>query len=308
VSAQRRSTSSTSSTRQRCAACGGILRPTHRFCPNCGTPVGGSAPTPSAGTPVRGPSLQVSSEPTVDLSENRRLVTVLFADISGSTPLGERLDAEDLRRVLTSFFGALAREIQRYGGTVDKYIGDAVMAVFGAPVAHEDDAERAISAAIAMQASIGQLNEDLQRRHGQRLALRIGINTGEVVAGLLSGESAGLTPWSATRSTPRSASSPSRRRQHPGRGRRLDARRAFDFETPPPAAQGQGRAAGGLRVLGPLRGRRSLGDAAGRSGQRAGHAARALEARPIRGRGNMVTWSATPHWQSRLVRELRAAS
>ena len=112
-------------------------------------------------------------------------MTVLFADLSGSTPLGERLDPEDLRRILASYFSVLAREIQRFGGTVDKYIGDAVMAVFGAPVAHEDDAERAISAAIAMHAAIARLNEDLERRHATRLALRIGINTGEVVAGLM---------------------------------------------------------------------------------------------------------------------------
>ena len=135
-----------------------------------------------------GPSLQVTSDPSVDLSENRRLVTVLFADLSGSTPLGEQLDPEDLRRILTSFFAALAREIQRYGGTVDKYIGDAIMAVFGAPVAHEDDAERAISAALAMQSAIAQLNDDLERRHGTQMELRIGINTGEVVAGLLAGD------------------------------------------------------------------------------------------------------------------------
>ena len=113
---------------------------------------------------------------------------MLFGDLSGSTALGERLDPEELRGVLTSFFSVLAREIQRYGGTVDKYIGDAVMAVFGAPVAHEDDAERAIGAGIAMQAAIGQLNDDLERRHGVRLYLRIGINTGEVVAGLLAGD------------------------------------------------------------------------------------------------------------------------
>jgi adenylate cyclase len=117
-------------------------------------------------------------------------VTVLFADLSGSTTLGERLDPEELRRILALFFSALAREIQRYGGTVDKYIGDAIMAVFGAPVAHEDDAERAISAAVAMQRAIGRLNDDLdlEQQPGMRLALRIGINTGEVVAGLLAGD------------------------------------------------------------------------------------------------------------------------
>ncbi len=132
--------------------------------------------------------MQVASGPSIDLSETRRLVTVLFADLSGSTTLGEALDPEDLRRILASFFSALSREIQRYGGTVDKYIGDAVMAVFGAPVAHEDDAERAITAALAMQAAIGHLNDDLERKHGMRLSLRIGLNTGEVIAGLLAGD------------------------------------------------------------------------------------------------------------------------
>src|SRR6266542_2425142 len=113
------------------------MRPAHRFCPNCGTPVQSGLPPASnsqnqVGAPrLTGPSLQVPSGPSVDLSENRRLVTVLFGDLSGSTTLGERLDPEDLRRILTSFFSILAREIQRFGGTVDKYIGDAVMAVFG---------------------------------------------------------------------------------------------------------------------------------------------------------------------------------
>jgi class 3 adenylate cyclase/tetratricopeptide (TPR) repeat protein len=121
------------------------------------------------------------------LSENRRLVTILFADLSGSTSLAERLDAEDLREFLTSYFATLSGQIQRYGGTVDKYIGDAVMAVFGAPVAHEDDPERAINAALAILAAFGHLNDDLQNRYDVRSGLRIGINTGEVVAGLLSG-------------------------------------------------------------------------------------------------------------------------
>ncbi|HEU5317184.1 MAG TPA: adenylate/guanylate cyclase domain-containing protein, partial [Chloroflexota bacterium] len=142
---------------------------------------------PAAPVAQGGPSLQVGGL-EADLSETRRLVTVLFADLSGSTALAERLDPEDLRRILGSFFAALAQQIQRYEGTVDKYIGDAVMAVFGAPVAHEDDAARAISAALGMQAAITRLNDDLERAHGVRLRLRVGINTGEVVAGLLAGD------------------------------------------------------------------------------------------------------------------------
>jgi class 3 adenylate cyclase/tetratricopeptide (TPR) repeat protein len=170
----------------RCAACGRALRPSHRFCSYCGTPVDAaqSRPVPPPAASV-GPSLQVAPGPRVDLSENRRLVSILFADLSGSTQLGERLDAEDLRLFLSGYFSACSRQIQRFGGTVDKYIGDAIMAAFGAPVAHEDDAERAINAALAMHAAFAQLNDKLERDHGVRSGLRIGINTGEVVAGLL---------------------------------------------------------------------------------------------------------------------------
>ncbi|MGH2499728.1 MAG: ATP-binding protein [Candidatus Limnocylindria bacterium] len=135
-----------------------------------------------------GASLQISGHQLSKLSEQRKVVTILFADLSGSTALGEHLDPEELRGVLASYFAALSKQIARYEGTIDKYIGDAIMAVFGAPLSHEDDAERAINAALAMQASMARLNEDLSRRHGVRLALRVGINTGEVVAGLLAGD------------------------------------------------------------------------------------------------------------------------
>ena len=122
------------------------------------------------------------------MREDRRLVSVLFADLSGSTPLGERLDPEDLRRILGAFFAALVRPIQRYEGTVEKYMGDAVMAVFGAPVSHEDDAERTVRAALDMQRALTLLNDWLEREHGLRLALRIGISSGEVVSGILAND------------------------------------------------------------------------------------------------------------------------
>jgi len=113
------------------------------------------------------------------------VVTVLKADISGSTALGERLDPEDLRAVLGSYFAALAREIHRRGGIVDKYIGDAVIAVFGVPETREDDAARAVVAAVAMQEAIERENIELQRRYGVQLACRIGIATGRVVGGAI---------------------------------------------------------------------------------------------------------------------------
>src|SRR3989440_1321381 len=163
------------SARLTCSACGARLRPAHRFCPNCGAPVAPAAP--------RGTGLQVA--PGTAVHEDRRLVSVLFADLSGSTPLAERLDPEDLRRILGAFFAALVRPIQRYEGTVEKYMGDAVMAVFGAPVSHEDDAERTVRAALDMQRALTLLNDWLEREHGLRLALRVGISSGEVVGGLL---------------------------------------------------------------------------------------------------------------------------
>jgi len=173
--------------KRRCANCGSALRAKDRFCASCGTPLGDAsvAPAPSNQTSA---SLQVSGHAASLLGEQRKVVTVLFADLSGSTPLGERLDPEELRGILASYFNALASQIARYEGTVDKYIGDAVMAVFGAPVSHEDDAERAINAALAMQTSMARLNAELERTHGVRLSLRIGVNTGEVVAGMLAGD------------------------------------------------------------------------------------------------------------------------
>jgi len=131
-----------------------------------------------------GPSLQVEGTH----GEERKVVTVLFADLSGSTALAERLDPEVMRGILASFFNALAHEIQRFGGTIDKYAGDAVMAVFGAPVAHEDDPARALRAALAIRGSVSRLNETVEREHAIRLALRIGLNSGAVVAGTLPGE------------------------------------------------------------------------------------------------------------------------
>src|SRR5438552_916782 len=173
--------------RRRCATCGANLRARDRFCARCRRPLDGAAIAPRRPA-TESASLQVSDVAAADLSEQRKVVTILFADLSGSTVLGERLDPEELRGVLASYFNELARQIRRYEGTIDKYIGDAVMAVFGAPISHEDDSERAINAALAMQQSIGHLNDDLSRRHGVRLSLRIGINTGEVVAGLLAGD------------------------------------------------------------------------------------------------------------------------
>jgi class 3 adenylate cyclase/tetratricopeptide (TPR) repeat protein len=143
-----------------CERCGADLPQGVTFCPACGNRVSEALP----------------------VGEERKLVTVLFADVAGSTGLGERLDPEQLKEVLDAFLHAMRVELEAEGGTVEKFIGDAVMAVFGVPTAHEDDPTRALRAALRMRRALERLNDVLEERHGIRLAIRIGVNTGDVVA------------------------------------------------------------------------------------------------------------------------------
>ena len=117
-------------------------------------------------------------------TEQRRVVTVVFADIMSSTAIADVLDAEDYRVLLADFYARMTREIHRHGGTVEKYIGDAVMAVFGLPQAHEDDPVRAVRAALDMQAALRRLNREREAVDPAAgdLQIRIGVNTGDVVA------------------------------------------------------------------------------------------------------------------------------
>jgi len=142
-----------------CGRCGADLPSDARFCPSCGLEL----------APARA-------------GEERKLVTVLFADVTGSTELGERLDAERLREVMDAFFAAMREEIEAEGGTVEKFIGDAVMAAFGVPAAHEDDPARALRAAQRMRKRLDSVNADIAGTYGVRLQMRVGVNTGEVLA------------------------------------------------------------------------------------------------------------------------------
>ncbi len=117
------------------------------------------------------------------MAVSRRTVTVLFADVADSTPLGERLDPETLRQVMSRWFERMSEVLERHGGTVEKFIGDAVMAVFGIPDLHEDDGLRAVRAATELRAALARLNEELERELGVHIGIRVGVNTGEVVAG-----------------------------------------------------------------------------------------------------------------------------
>src|SRR4029453_9660897 len=117
------------------------------------------------------------------MAEARKTVTIVFSDVAGSTSLGDRLDPEALRRVMERYFAEMRRVLERHGGTVEKFIGDAVMAVFGIPATHEDDALRAVRAAAAMRDRLADLNEEFERERGFSLQVRTGVNTGEVVTG-----------------------------------------------------------------------------------------------------------------------------
>jgi adenylate cyclase len=161
-----------------CSACGRPCEAGFAFCPHCGAPQGSGAP---AAAELRTPAK------TDDREADRRHVTVLFADLSGFTTLAERLDPEVVRAFQNRLFETLARAIARYDGFVEKFVGDAVLAVFGAPVAHEDDPERACNAALEMLEEGRALSREWQSRLGQPVQLHIGIHTGPVVAGHLGG-------------------------------------------------------------------------------------------------------------------------
>ncbi len=161
-----------------CASCGNPLEPEARFCGECGTPVatlpaGGrvaSVPAPSAGSPVA----------------ERRLVSIVFADLVGFTTLAEGRDAEDTRELLSRYFDISRDVISRYGGVVEKFIGDAVMAVWGAPTAHEDDAERAVRAALELVDAVKALGPGIEARAGVltgEAAVTLGATNQGMVAG-----------------------------------------------------------------------------------------------------------------------------
>jgi class 3 adenylate cyclase/tetratricopeptide (TPR) repeat protein len=160
-----------------CPSCGAAAPAGARFCIDCGAQLTDDA------APVERPP----DAPAPDLPEERRRVTVLFADLVGYTAMAERMDPEHVSVVSDRVLRRLAEEVHRHGGVIDKYIGDNVMALFGAPVAHEDDPERAVRAGLAMQAAMSELNSELGEAYGVELQLRVGVNTGELLAGRVGG-------------------------------------------------------------------------------------------------------------------------
>ena len=145
-----------------CPKCGEENPERAKFCLNCAEPL---------------------AEPAAPRHEVRKTVTIVFVDVTGSTNLGEQLDPETLRRVMERYFDEMRSAVEGHGGIVEKFIGDAVMAVFGLPVVHEDDALRATRAASEMRERLADLNAVLRTERGVELQVRIGVNTGQVVAG-----------------------------------------------------------------------------------------------------------------------------
>ncbi|MCV0404202.1 MAG: AAA family ATPase [Chloroflexi bacterium] len=186
-----------------CASCGGENPEGMKFCGHCGTPAAPPSdvapPPPAPAEPAapaapepqdeREAALTAFASDRIDptgagMTEERRLITALFADLSGFTPLSERLDAEELLEVIDPIITALSDLVGRYGGYVEKFAGDALLALFGAPIAHEDDATRAMQVSIDMHAELAQLRQTLGE-NGEGLTLHIGIASGRGIARMI---------------------------------------------------------------------------------------------------------------------------
>jgi adenylate cyclase len=198
-----------------CAACGHENASDARFCGNCGELLSGSVTCPScsASNPTGqgfcnacGAALSAPVERTTEPPEHlaakiraggpamegeRKQVTVLFADVMGSMELAERTDPEDWRQIMDRFFGILCEGVHMFEGTVDKFTGDGIMALFGAPITHEDHAQRACFAALRLIDELAEFTAELRRTEGLNFLVRMGLNSGEVVVGGI-GEDLGM--------------------------------------------------------------------------------------------------------------------
>jgi len=171
-----------------CPACSAELKASARFCSSCGARVGSTtdrAPArhPRAYTPKHLADKILQSKAA--LEGERKQVTVLFADVKGSMELAEQLDPEVFHRVMKRFAALLAEGVHRFEGTVTQFTGDGIMALFGAPIAHEDHARRACYAALNLQEELRRYADALRLEQGLNFSVRIGLNSGEVVVGTI---------------------------------------------------------------------------------------------------------------------------
>ncbi len=165
-----------------CGSCGGENPPGAKFCNQCASPLGSVAtPAPVDYTPKHLADKILQSKSV--LEGERKQVTVMFADVKGSMDLAEQVGAEQWHNILDRFFAILAEGVHRFEGTVNQYTGDGIMALFGAPIAHEDHAQRACYAALHLRDELRSYSEEVKRTHDLALSARVGLNSGEVVVG-----------------------------------------------------------------------------------------------------------------------------
>ncbi|MEK7324158.1 MAG: adenylate/guanylate cyclase domain-containing protein, partial [Chloroflexota bacterium] len=178
-----------------CIKCGFNNPPGMRFCGNCGVRLGGTGMLPASapvaasfspdhlGAMMGADLLERFQQAGLEAAGQRRNVTVLFADISGYTALSDQLDAEEMFNIIQQYSHLLANTVYKYDGMVDKFIGDGLMALFGAPIAHENNAELAVRAALDMQTDVARLSQDINNQLGVELRVRIGLHAGAVIVG-----------------------------------------------------------------------------------------------------------------------------
>src|SRR5213596_939203 len=174
-----------------CPSCNQVNPPASRFCNGCGEKLGNASAAPLAprfAEPQGYTPKHLAEKILISkgaLEGERKLVTVLFVDVSGFTALSERLDPEDVHQLMDRAFELMLAEVHRYEGTVNQFLGDGLMALFGAPIAHEDHAQRAAHAALAMQQALSRDRDELERTRGIAFRVRMGLNTGLVVVGAI---------------------------------------------------------------------------------------------------------------------------
>ena len=169
-----------------CAACGHRNAPGTTFCTECGGPLATAALQPSFASPETYTpddlAAKIRSSRT-EIEGERKQITVMFADVAGFTSLSEQLDPEEMHAIMSRCFDLMLDEVHRYEGTVSQFLGDGMLALFGAPIAHEDHAQRAVRAALGIQSALTGYQHDLKQERGIDFRMRIGLNSGPVVVG-----------------------------------------------------------------------------------------------------------------------------